>query len=336
MRVAQVCVVGAGISGVACARELVAAGIEVELRERAGRTGGRMASPAMDWSSLGERPVDSGAAYFTVRDDQFSAVVRDWCQRGLAREWTDTFHLLPADDGSAGLGETKTGPLRYAAPGGLRSLVADLADGLTVRTRTTVSKVRGGRPGFGRASVDGEDFDAVVLAMPDPQALRLLAEDLTEEREVLVDRDWEPVLALLATFDDRSWPDFDGGFVQEDRLSGEPVLAFVADDGRRRGDGAPVLVAHSTGSWARGRLEEPEEAAEELVQALDRVLGCGQPNGSTVHRWTYARPAEAREQECWFGGNRIGFCGDGWGSPKVETAWKSGTLLGRRVVTELT
>src|SRR4051812_20975798 len=215
MRVAQVCVVGAGISGVACARELVAAGVDVEIRERSARAGGRMASPPMEWSSLGDRPVDSGAGYFTVRGEQFAALVRDWCERGLAREWTDTFHLLPADDGSPGLGETKSGPMRYAAPAGLRSLVADLADGLTVRTDTTVSEVRGCRPGFGHATVDGDAFDAVVLAMPDPQALRLVRGDLTEERAALAHRGWEPVLALLAAFDGRSWPDFDGGFVQE-------------------------------------------------------------------------------------------------------------------------
>ena len=333
---AQVCVVGAGISGVACARELVAAGVEVEIRERSGGAGGRMASPPMDWSSSPERPVDSGAGYFTVRDDQFAALVRDWCDRGLARQWTDTFHLLPPDDGSAGLGETKSGPMRYAAPGGLRSLVADLADGLTIRTGTSVEEVRGCRPGFGFATVDGDPFDAVVLAMPDPQALPLVHDDLSEERAVLEGRGWEPVLALLAAFDDRSWPAFDGGFVQAERLADEAVLAFVADDGRRRGDDAPVLVAHSTGSWAgdawtirrkpRGRSPRPSTVCSAAGSRPPPRCSAGP---------TPAR-AEPREHEFWFGGNRIGFCGDGWGSPKVESAWRSGTLLGRRVVTEVT
>jgi predicted NAD/FAD-dependent oxidoreductase len=139
------------------------------------------------------------------------------------------------------------------------------------------------------------------------------------------------VLALLAAFEERRWPDFDGGFVQDDE-----VLSFVADDGSRRGDGAPVLVAHSTGGWAAPRLVDPDEATGPLADALDRVLGCGRPAGARVQRWTYARPAEPRDQECWLGGHRIGFAGDGWGSPKVETAWMSGTLLGRRLVTELT
>ena len=55
-----VVVVGAGISGVACARRLAAAGIPVELRERSHVPGGRMAS-----RTLAGRRVDLGASYLT-------------------------------------------------------------------------------------------------------------------------------------------------------------------------------------------------------------------------------------------------------------------------------
>src|SRR3712207_1824320 len=95
-RMASVCVVGAGISGVACARVLREAGLEVDLRDRSHAPGGRMSSPRMTWSTLGDRRIDTGAGYFTVRDDEFRAQVDDWVARDLAREWTDTFHLLPA------------------------------------------------------------------------------------------------------------------------------------------------------------------------------------------------------------------------------------------------
>ena len=81
-----VVVVGAGIAGVACARELRARGVDVRVLERAGHPGGRMASPA-----LHGRPVDLGAAYLTARDPEFTRVVRGWAERGLARPWTDTF-----------------------------------------------------------------------------------------------------------------------------------------------------------------------------------------------------------------------------------------------------
>lgn len=324
---ARVCVVGAGISGVACARVLRDAGIEVEIRERAHGPGGRMSSPRMTWSSLGDRRIDTGAAYFTVKDDEFRSVVDDWTRRGLAREWTDTFRLLPATDGSPGLGEPKPGPMRYAAPGGLRSLVIDLAEDLPLQATTPVEVVdaTGTDP-----RVDGDPYDAVVLAMPDPQALKVLGEGMDQERAALTEIRWEPVLALLAVFPERSWPDFDAGFVQDD-----DVLELIADDGSRRGDGAPVLVADATAEWSAQHLDDPDAAAGPLAEALDRVLGCGRPSETKVSRWTYAKPSGDRDDDFLFTPRRVGFAGDGWGTSKVETAWRSGTLLGRRIAAQL-
>jgi predicted NAD/FAD-dependent oxidoreductase len=281
----------------------------------------------MTWSSLGDRRIDTGAGYFTVRDDEFRAVVDDWLARGLAREWTDTFHLLPAADGSPGLGDPKPGPMRYAAPGGLRSLVIDLVGDLPFSGGTPVDVVEATAA---RPQVDGKSFDAVVLAMPDPQALNVLGGGLGEERNALADQAWEPILALQAVFPARSWPAFDAGFVQDDA-----VLETVFDDGSRRGDGAAVLVADSTSAWAASRLEDPDAATAPLVEALDRILGCGRPSETKVSRWTYSRPASARDEDFLFTPRRVGVCGDGWGTSKVETAWRSGTLLGRRIAREL-
>ncbi len=330
--VPSVCVVGAGISGVACARVLREAGLEVEIRDRSHAPGGRMSSPRMTWSSLGDRRIDTGAGYFTVRDDEFRAQVDDWIARGLAREWTDTFHLLPAADGSPGLGDTKPGPMRHAAPDGLRSLVIDLAEDLPFSGATPVDVVEATAAS---PQVDGESFDAVVLAMPDPQALEVLGRGLDEERNALAEQGWESTLALQAVFPDRSWPAFDAGFVQDDRVQGEVVLEIVFDDGRRRGDDAAVLVADSTSAWAATRLEDPVAAAVPLAEALDRILGCGRPAETKVSRWTYSRPASSRDEDFLFTPRRVGFCGDGWGTSKVETAWRSGTLLGRRIAAEL-
>ncbi len=308
-----VAVVGAGIAGAACARALVAAGVDVRVVDQGRVPGGRMAS-----RTLGGRRVDLGASYFTAREPSFSAVVEDWVGRGLARPWTDAFHVAGPD----GLGATKSGPLRYGAAGGLRSLVVDLLDGTAVEQSTSIQQVGPG------SSIDGTAYDAVVLAMPDPQAERLLHPALTDERTAVGDRTWEPVLALAAGWDRRTWDEgFDGCFVE-----GSDVLGWVADDGRRRGDGAPVLVAHSTSPFAAGRLVDPAGAEPDLLAATRRLLGIGTaPDWTYVQRWSLARPAGPREQPFHFGTEGIGLCGDGWGTPKVETAWLSGHLLGQHL-----
>lgn len=302
-----VAIVGAGLAGAACARALTAAGVPVEVQDRGRVPGGRLASRRVDG-----RYVDLGASYLTARDAGFRALVDDWVARGLAHPWTDAFHVAGPD----GPRERKTGPLRYGTPGGLRSLVVDLLDGIPVRQESVVAHVGPG------PTVDGRAYDAVVLALPDPQAAPLLDLSLEAERDAVQDRVWEPVLALAAGFGARTW-DVDGCFVD-----GSDVLAWIADDGRRRGDGAPVLVTHSTSAYAAQHLTDPSAAGPAMVAALRGVLPVSEPTWTRVQRWTCARPAAAREADFFLQDSRIGLCGDGWGSPRVETAWVSGTRLG--------
>ncbi|HEY0813770.1 MAG TPA: FAD-dependent oxidoreductase [Pseudonocardia sp.] len=301
-----VIVVGAGIAGVACARALTAAGVEVRVLERARVVGGRMAS-----RRLHGRPVDLGAAYFTVSDPGFADVVAGWQEAGLARPWTDTLAVL--GDGARG---SSSGPMRWAAAGGLRSLVTALAEGLDVTLEHEVGRVGPG------PVVDGEAADAVVLAMPDPQAARLL----DPVPVGVAERRWNPVITVVAGYAERGWADLPAAFVND-----HPVLALVADDGDRRGDGAPVLVAHTTGAVARAHDAEPADAVPLVLAGLRELLGVGEPLWTHAHRWRFAAPAEGREATFGFE-DGIGLAGDGWGRSRVEAAWRSGTDLGRAIV----
>ena len=259
-----VVVVGAGIAGIACARRMDAAGLPVVVLERGGRAGGRMAS-----RTLHGRAVDLGAQYVTASDPGFQAVVDDWAARGLARAWTDSFHT---GDGRT-LGPPKPGPTRWAAPEGMRALVEDLATGLDVRTGHPVSAVRTGSDGPG---IDGEPVRAVALAMPDAQAARVL----TREDPALagsLDHTWSPALALAAGWSTRGW-DVDGVFVD----GADTALTWIADDGRRRGDDAPVLVAHSTPELAAAHTDQPETAC--------RRCSRGSPGSSGSARRRSGRP----------------------------------------------
>jgi renalase len=305
-------VVGAGIAGMACARALAEAGVPVRVLDRGRRPGGRMAS-----RTLAGRVTDLGASYLTARDGSpFAAVVGDWVARGLARPWTDTFAVAGPD----GLRDTTSGPVRYAAPSGLRALVADLGTGLDVVQESGVQRVEPG------PRVDGADVSAAVLALPDPQARRLLPADLAAR--LLGDESehpWQPTLAVALGWDERRWPaDLHGAFVHDD-----PVVEWIADDGDRRGDGAPVLVAHTTPGTAAAHLDDPDRAAPEVTDAVRRVLGIDvAPAWTHVHRWTFAKPSAPREAP--FGlADGVGACGDGWRAPsRVESAWTSGHLLG--------
>lgn len=298
------------MSGVACAVELTAAGVPVRVLDRGRSVGGRMASRRIEG-----RPVDLGAAYFTVRDPEFAEVVGRWRTAGLARPWTSSLGVL--GDASR---HRSSGPMRWAAPGGLRSLVTDLATGLDVDLDHEVRHVGPG------PVVDGEPADVVVLAMPDPQALRLVDAGSAAAAQ-LTGREWRPVIAVAAGWESPQWPPLSAAFVNDN-----PVLSLVADDGDRRGDAAPVLVLHSTADVAREHDAAPAGATAPMLAMLRTLLDVdATPTWTHVHRWRFASPADQRDVDFHLGADGIALAGDGWGASKVETAWRSGTMLARAI-----
>ncbi|TFI45038.1 hypothetical protein E4P29_04710 [Rhodococcus sp. 1R11] len=301
----SITIVGAGIAGAACARVLAAASVPFRIVDRGRAPGGRMSSP-----ELHGRRVDLGAGYFTVRDQDFATVVADWESRGLARQWANTFGILKPDTEPC----TTTGPVRWATPHGLRSLVRDMLDGVDIEGSTELTDLP-----------DGD----VVLAMPDPQAARI-----TTVPDVV---EYVPVIAVAVGVDRLDLPFRDAAFVND-----HPDVDFVVDDGARRGDDAPVLVAHTTSERAQRHLDDPDLAVAPVLDALRELsVIASQPAWTHAHRWTFAKPAAQHDSTFALenrSGRFVGFTGDQWcesGVPRVESAWRSGTDLGMELVRRL-
>ena len=312
-------VIGGGLSGVACASALIAAGVDVTIRERGKVLGGRMASRTLRGTGTSHdgHVVDIGASYFTVSDDGFRGVVDELLRQGVVRPWTDAFHVADAD----GIEGVSSGPMRYAAPRGLRSVVSALAELSGVVDVQLQSPV--GRVGIrnGAVVVDGQPVEAAALCMPLPQAARI-STDIPKNAVA-----WEPVIAVTCVFERRSWLDIDGVFVNDD-----PVLTWIADDGSRRGDSVPVLVAHVNPVLSARHLDDPERVIPAAVATVQRVLGLTDlPDWVDAHRWTFAKPTEGRPEGHWLHAEAsLGVAGDAWaGGPRVEAAWLSGRSLGR-------
>ncbi|MEJ5915491.1 NAD(P)/FAD-dependent oxidoreductase [Pseudokineococcus sp. 1T1Z-3] len=330
----RVVVVGGGVAGLASAASLRDGGADVVVLDRGRSPGGRLGLRRSGRGTPGERVVDVGASYFVPRATSFAALAASWQDRGLARPWADTFLAVHRGDDGRVTSEPRSGPTRWAAPGGLRSLTDDLAAGLDgrgvpVRRQDVRSLTRTG----GQLAVDGEAVDGVVLAMPEPQAVRLLGPGLQDLAATLRPRSWTPVVTVWARWEHPWWPAMDGAFV-----AGSPAVDFVADDGRRRGDGAPVLVAHSTAQLARDHLGDPDAAVRPVLAELGDLLGDGsapEPVETGAQRWTFARPDGGREETCLVADD-VAVCGDGWGPrPGVEQAWLSGTQAGVRLAARL-
>jgi predicted NAD/FAD-dependent oxidoreductase len=311
-------VVGGGISGVSCAAAMSAAGVDVQLRDRGHVLGGRMMSRTLRGTdtAFDGRVVDIGASYLTAVDPRFKAAVDRLVERGVLREWTDTFHVA----GPEGIEAVSSGPMRYAAPNGLRSVVSALADeveNLDVATETPVDSIT---VDGGSVSVDGTEFDGVAVCAPIPQARRLIHIDVAPIA-------WQPVIEVTCVFGRRYWIDLDGVFINDD-----PVITWIADDGRRRGDDAPVLVAHVHPVLSARHLDDPTAVIPAVVAAIQRALAVAElPEWVEVHRWSFAKPLYGRFEPHWLDRTApVGVAGDEWaGGPRVEAAWLSGLSLGR-------
>lgn len=332
-------VVGAGLAGAACALELARAGIAVQVLDRGRRPGGRLGlrtlrNTGTPWDG---RVVDVGASYITARTDEFSAVVADLVDSGVLRAWTDTFAVAEPD----GIIGTRTGPIRYAAPAGLRGVVDDLLSqgaqaagdrggaGFVVEPEHRVQRVW--LDADGACGHDDRAARSVALCMPGPHALPLVTgqERLRPLASAAERVAWEPVLVLTAVFAERCWPDLDGVFVNDD-----PVLTWIADDGRRRGDDAPVLVAHAGPVLSAAHLRDPDSAMPLVLAAMRRVLRLTQnPDWVQIQRWSLAKPLDGLPEpfaRC----GPVGVAGDWWHcdsgfGPRTESAFCSGAALGR-------
>lgn len=327
----RVAIVGSGISGLAAAHECVAAGALVDMFDMGENPGGRLAVRDLEGPLWPGHVVDVGAAFFTVSDQDFEMKVNDWHARGLAHPWSDECAVV-TPSGT----RVSHGRMRWSASKGLRSLArAELellteVHGFTVKFMQRVQTV----VVADGVHIDGRHYDAAILACPDPQASRIISEGSAPQLSAqLAGSTWNPIISHTMVFSQRSWGDYGMWFIEQSE-----VLASIADDGSRRGDGAAVLVAHSTAELAQQFFDNPDGAVPQMWQEVQQVLGISNhPDSTITKRWGLAHPAAPHPEL--FGVDatqRLFVCGDGWGGkPRIEGAWLSGRRAARAALTTL-
>jgi predicted NAD/FAD-dependent oxidoreductase len=324
----DVVVIGGGIAAASFVSSLStrAPKTRILVLDKATRPGGRLGARSLHLPT-GTHEVDIGAAYLTATSEEFRQQVQAWLEQDLLREWTQTLWVFQGDQRV----EPSTGPMRYAAAGGLRSLVTNYFDKFAQESPQVI-EYRPNSPVHDLAELDELSPRVVVFACPTQQALRVIEKTNTatispEQRAELEAFRSQPVITAWASFAEATWSDFRAAFVNENK-----VLSLLADDGSRRGDSAPVLVAHSSHEFAE-KHQDGQGTAEELMRESMKLLDFdARPANQGQHRWGLATPTFTSNEPYWFDGHRLTICGDEWGGQsKVETAWLSGAQLGRFV-----
>ena len=78
-----VAVIGAGMTGITCARALYVAGYDVTVFEKSRGLGGRMATRRVGKTLT----IDHGAQFITARSDAFKSFMQRACKAGTAEIW---------------------------------------------------------------------------------------------------------------------------------------------------------------------------------------------------------------------------------------------------------
>ena len=330
-------VIGAGVSGLACAREYRRRGGSVVVLERSRGAGGRCATRRIDG-----QPVDHGCPFLHAQSPQFADVLDKLDADGNLPGWpveVRESRLACQPDAFT------PGHRRLARADGMTALPKHLAEGLDVRLQHEVDAITCERGLVRVRCTNGASFESgtLVCAMSIAQSLALLEplvqhwpgapETLERMHGVQV----LPVLTLIAGWAlDSPEPEFDAWHPIETTMIG----AIYHDSRKRRAPRHRVLVVHARPAFSREHLDTDRAAwAAELQWELGELLGswAARPLWVQPHRWEGGR---VRNDDLLGGpagfdppsGGRIVVVGDAFAAtPGVEGAFWSGHGAGERL-----
>ncbi len=303
MSSAPVIIIGAGLTGLTCARHLADRGVDSILLDKGRGIGGRLSTRRGDGVQF-----DHGAQYITPDSSAFRALLEQAEREGAAARLADK-------------------PESFVGLPGMTGLAKFIGRGLDIRQNIRVQTLRRSNTGWG-LSWDGGGLAAnrVVMTVPVPQAIDLLVE--TSLSRALDQVRMDPCLTLMvaaeaeATFNMFRDPDAD--------------IAWIARDSSKPGrPGTPCWVAQASADFSRRHLESSqEEIAEIMLQRVAAKLGLtSQPTYLSAHRWRYALTAHPLGQSHLQDDTGTLFVGGDWClGASAEDAWQSGCALADAVL----
>ena len=323
----NIAVVGAGMAGLACATALQNAGLAVTVFDKSRGASGRV-STRLGVDNHQAWQCDHGAQYFTARDACFYAEVLRWQQAGVANVWSAK---LQETDGLVFSAKEKSHE-RYVGVPRNNAPAQFLSESLNLNTDTTIIQLLQSDAGWQLQTKEqgllAGYFDAVILAIPAPQAADLVVNVSAKLGMLAASVKMRGCWALMLRFDAPLNLKFDGLFVNK------PPLSWVARDSSKPGRiGPETWVLHADAVWSEAHIEDTAESvAESMIDAF-LALGGRAPNAYTAHRWRYADCENALViGNAWDSQMQLGLCGDWLNGGKVQGAWLSGYTLAQKLL----
>ncbi|MEM8813571.1 MAG: FAD-dependent oxidoreductase [Pseudomonadota bacterium] len=319
----EIAVIGAGMTGLTCARRLRDAGLSVTVFDKGRGLGGRLATRRYG----DDLAFDHGAQFVKARSPAFQAALGFAVDTGQAGPW------IPVHDPKP---DVHSSEMIVGVPG-MNGLVKPMASDLRFHLKTQVTALDRLKEGWRLTAIDraiDTSFSHVVSTVPAPQARAFMV--LDPDLAALLDPvDIAPCWAMMIAFNKPIFPEAD--LVRPDR----GPIAWLARNGSKPGrpDASDCWVAHASPDWSRTHLEEdPSAIAPRLVEAVAEILEMPLPDPIHVsaHRWRYAMTLRPLGRPYLANDDRTLLVGGDWClGARVESAFDSGAAIADALIAEI-
>ena len=310
MTMPKIGIIGAGMTGIVCARYLSDAGYEPIIFEKSRGIGGRMATRR---TSNGLQ-FDHGAQYITAKSKHFQRFIDSLITTGYAANWKiggkNTIVGIPS----------------------MNAMLGAVANGLSLQFNKEIKTVDKTKKGW---MISTEDqnwlFDIVVVALPAPQIMNFLGHEVLLS-EKINDVEMVPCLTLMAAFSsDQATPFITHRGVNDD-------IAWIAQDSAKPGRSRDITcwVAQAGDEWSRKYLElDKVDLARILTPMLCERLGicASELVYSSAHRWRYSKVTAPLGRPFISNESATLYLGGDWTiGARVEAAWESGIAISTEIL----
>lgn len=356
----DVAVIGAGLSGLTCAQQLIAAGYRVCILDKSRGLGGRMATRRVN-----DQPVDHGLRYWQPQTSALQAMTADLLAAGVLRHWPVSAYEIRQREV---LMPIELDPI-YAAPDGMSAIAKHLAQAFTSANDTgdankaLLSSHRALALSYltDHWKIECSKGAVVlarrcVIAIPAPQAADLLSTcEANDAQLVTLPRaiahlqavQYNSCITVLAGYssscinhmeplDAEGWMVTDRVGTSTDWIGLDSSKRNLAENQSNGPARSPVVVIHSKPAFALRYLEsgDLQPGASVLLRANARKLGnwIAQPEWFQVHRWRYAHVKIAHPETALTMGQSL-VCGGDWCIPPgqaiqgIDSAYRSGLAM---------
>lgn len=348
MQKKNIAIIGAGVSGITCARTLMKAGHSVTVFEKRAAAGGRMSSSHSNYGTF-----DTGVQYFTAIDKRFQTLVEYSLELNpdICKKWSASNPRLLNSTGRIDIDQMPSPYIHWVSSPDMSALPKMWAEEIeNIHYSCRAIRVERDMTEHGEqwylveqsrmhSEIRHGGFDLMVLAMPAPQALELLRDvtlPATMSRQ-LKKVSFKPCWTLLLAYPQAGQSGLHalGPQWNAARSTHHRIGWLCRESSKPAREPIERWTVQANLDWSNEHfIDDPLRVRDKLQRVFTEVTGIRtQPAYADVVRWRYAEADKPFGKSHMLDAElQLGICGDWCLGRRVEDAFVSGLELALQVI----